>query len=183
MNAIKQAIDLKTYTIDPAHTRLGFVVRHLGFTKVRGSFESFEGTIKLDPEDLGTIEADVEIEASSITTNEVKRDNHLRSEDFFHVEKYPKLSFKSKEVRNVKDDAFTLIGDLTIHGVTKEVELLGELVGQGKDPWGGDRVGFEARTLINRKDYGLNWNVALEAGGFLVGEDVEIVLEVQAIAE
>jgi polyisoprenoid-binding protein YceI len=181
MNTITQEIALSTYNVDPAHSRLGFIVRHLGFSKVRGSFEEFEGTIRMDADDLATLETEATIKTASISTNEEKRDAHLRSEDFFDAEKHPKLTFQSTDVHDVDGNSFKLKGDLTIRGVTKEVELLGEMLGEGPDPWGGTRVGFEARTIINRKDFGLNWNVALEAGGFLVGEDVEIVLEVQAV--
>lgn len=172
--------DVQTYTIDPAHSRLGFVVRHLGFSKVRGSFEQFEGTIHLNPGDLSTLEAEATAKTETITTNDEKRDAHLRSADFFESETYPTITFKSTGVKGVSGSTFTLVGDLTIHGVTKRVELEGEYLGEGKDPWGGTRVAFEAQTTINRKDYGLNWNVALEAGGFLVSEDVQILLEIQA---
>jgi polyisoprenoid-binding protein YceI len=182
-NTLTQEVALATYDIDSAHSRLGFIARHLGFSKVRGSFETFEGSIRMEPGDLSTLQAEATIETASITTNEEKRDNHLRSADFFDAEKYPNLTFQSTRIHDVEGNSFKMVGDLTIHGVTKEVELLGERLGEGPDPWGGTRVGFEARTLINRKDFGLNWNVALEAGGFLVGEDIEIVLEIQAVKE
>ena len=172
--------DVQTYTIDPSHSRLGFVVRHLGFSKVRGAFEQFEGTVRLNPGDLSTLDAEATVQAETISTNEAKRDAHLRSADFFEVEKYPTITFKSTGVRNVSGDQFTLVGDLTMHGVTKSVALSAEFLGAGKDPWGGTRVAFEAQTKVNRKDFGLNWNVALEAGGWLVSEDVQIVLEIQA---
>ncbi|HYE57576.1 MAG TPA: YceI family protein [Rhodothermales bacterium] len=175
--------DLQTYTIDATHSRVGFTVRHLGFSKVRGAFEQVEGIVRFDGSDLSTLEAEATIQAESITTNEPKRDAHLRSADFFEVETYPTLTFKSTEVKNVSDDAFTLVGTFTMHGVTKTVELQGEFLGTTQDPWGGTRVGFEAKTKVNRKDYGLNWNVALEAGGFLVSEDVEITLEIQAVLQ
>lgn len=180
-NTLTQDVALASYNIDSAHSRLGFVARHLGFSKVRGSFETFEGTIRMEPDDISTLEAQATIETASITTNEEKRDDHLRSEDFFDAEKYPNLTFRSTKVHDVDGNSFKMVGNLTIHGVTKEVELLGERLGEGPDPWGGTRVGFEARTLINRKDFGLSWNVALETGGFLVGEDIEIVLEIQAV--
>lgn len=181
MNTLTQEVTADTYNVDPAHSRLGFVVRHLGFSKVRGSFENFEGTIRMNPDDLSSLKAEAVIETSSISTNEEKRDAHLRSEDFFDAENHPELTFRSTEIVDVDGTSFRMKGRLTMRGVTKSVELLGEMLGEGPDPWGGTRVGFEARTLINRKDFGLNWNVALEAGGFLVGEDVEIVLEVQAV--
>ena len=181
MNTQMQEVALDTYAIDPAHSTLGFVVRHLGFSKVRGSFEDFEGVVQLDGDDLTTLEAHATIDAASISTNEAKRDAHLRSQDFFDVENHPKLKFESTEVFDVDGTSFKMKGSLTMHGVTKEVDLVGEFLGEGPDPWGGIRAGFEARTIVNRKDFGLNWNVALEAGGFLVGEDVEIVLEIQAV--
>ena len=171
---------VRTYAVDPSHSRLGFVVRHLGFSKVRGAFEQFEGTVHLDPADLSTLRAEATAQTESINTNDAKRDVHLRSGDFFEVETYPTVTFKSTGVKNVSGDAFTLAGELTMHGVTKSIELKGEFLGEGKDPWGGTRIAFEASTTINRKDYGLNWNVALEAGGLLVSEDVQIVLEIQA---
>ncbi len=171
---------VQTYTIDPSHSRLGFVVRHLGFSKVRGSFSHFEGTVRADPTDLSTLSATATIQASTISTNDAKRDEHLRSGDFFEVEKFPTLTFESTGVQGVSGSRFTLVGSLTMHGVTREVEMEAEFLGEGQDPWGGTRVAFEAQTTVNRKDFGLNWNVALEAGGFLVSEDVQIVLEIQA---
>lgn len=177
------ATDVTTYTIDPAHSRFGFVVRHMGFSKVRGSFESFEGSVRMVDGDLATLEATAQADADSVTTQDEKRDAHLRSEDFFHVEKYPHLTFESTEVKNVEGDGFTLVGDLTIHGVTKTVEFQAVHLGTGQDPWGGTRAAFEAETTINRKDFGLNWNTVLEAGGVLVSEDVRIVLEIQAVEQ
>ena len=180
MNTTTQDVAVQTYAIDPSHSRMGFVVRHLGFSKVRGSFEQMEGTIRLAPGDLSTLEAEGSVQTASISTNETKRDEHLRSADFFEADAHPTLTFRSTAVRDVKGDTFTLVGDLTMRGVTKSVAFEGEYLGEGGDPWGGTRVAFEARAKVNRKDWGLNWNVALEAGGFLVSEDVEIVLESQA---
>lgn len=177
------ATDVTTYTIDPAHSRFGFVVRHLGFSKVRGSFEEFEGSIRMVDGDPSTIEASATAAAESVSTQDEKRDGHLRSEDFFDVEKYPELTFESTDVRNVEGDGFTLVGDLTIHGVTKTVEFQAVHLGTGPDPWGGTRVAFEAETTVNRKDFGLNWNAVLETGGVLVSEDVRIVLEIQAVEQ
>ncbi|HLT47668.1 MAG TPA: YceI family protein [Rubricoccaceae bacterium] len=183
MSTTTQDVAIQTYIVDPAHSRLGFVVRHLGFSKVRGAFEQFEGTVRMAPGDLSTLEAEATVQTQSITTNEEKRDAHLRSADFFEVDAYPTITFKSTEVRDVNGNRFTLVGDLTMHGVTKRVALEGEFLGEGPDPWGGTRVAFEAGTTINRKDFGLNWNVALETGGWLVSEDVEIVIEVQAVLQ
>lgn len=170
-----------TYQIDPAHSEVGFVVRHMGFSKVRGRFERFEGTIKGDPSEIESLDTHVEIDAKSITTDEQKRDEHLRSNDFLDIENNPKIVFQSRRVKDVDGRNFTVEGDLSIRGVTKRVDLKGTFLGEGKDPWGGTRVGFEATTTVNRKDFGVNWNAALETGGFLVGDNVEIHLDVQAV--
>ena len=170
-----------TYAIDPAHSRAGFAVRHLGFSKVRGHFPSFSGTIELDPSDLNTLTAQASIDAATITTADEKRDAHLRSSDFFDVEEHPTLTFNALEARGVNGERVTVVGDLTMRGVTRTVELDAVFLGEAKDPWGGDRIAFEAQTTVNRKDFGLNWNAVLETGGFLVGEDVEITLEIQAV--
>ncbi|HLA64920.1 MAG TPA: YceI family protein [Rhodothermales bacterium] len=174
-------VAVQTYTIDPSHSRMGFVVRHLGFSKVRGAFEQFEGTVRMDPSDLSTLQTAGSVQTASITTNEEKRDAHLRSADFFEADTYPTLTFTSTGVSGVSGESFTLAGDLTMRGITHPVTLQAEYLGEGGDPWGGTRVAFEAKTKVNRKDWGLNWNVALEAGGFLVSEEVEIVLEIQAV--
>ncbi len=175
--------DVTTFAIDPTHSRVGFVVRHLGFSKVRGSFETFEGSVQMEGDDLSTLRTEAVIQAASVNTNEPKRDGHLRSADFFETDTYPTLTFTSTGVDEVSGNAFTLRGDLTMHGVTKPVAFKAEFLGTAGDPWGGSRVGFEATTKVNRKAFGLNWNVALEAGGWLVSEDVEIILEVQAVQQ
>lgn len=178
MNNVQSSV--ATYAIDPSHSRLGFTVRHLGFSKVRGAFEQFEGVVEVDPNDLSTLKANGVGHASSITTNDAKRDEHLRSPDFFEAEVHPQLTFKSTGIKDVSGNEFTLVGDLTMRGVTKSIELKGEFLGTGRDPFGNDKVALEARTTINRKDYGLNWNAALETGGVLVSEKVDIELEIQA---
>ena len=174
---------VQTFTIDPSHSRMGFTVRHMGFSKVRGSFETFEGSVRLSPGDLNTLEASATIQAASITTNEPKRDAHLRSGDFFDADTHPTVTFRSTGVKNISGSRFTLVGELTMRGVTKTVELQGEYLGEGQDPWGGTRVAFDARTEVNRKEFGLNWNAILETGGVLVSELVEIHLEVQAVLQ
>lgn len=174
---------LQTFTIDPQHSRLGFAVRHMGFSKVRGSFEQFDGVVRMAPDELDTLEAEATVQADSITTGTEDRDEHLRSDDFFAVDSHPTITFESREVRPLSEDTFTLVGDLTIRGVTKRVELDGEYLGEGTDPWGGTRIAFEAETTINRKDWELNWNQVLEAGGVLVSETVNVELEVQAVLE
>ena len=171
---------VQTFTIDPSHSRLAFAVRHLGFSRVRGSFEQFEGTLRMAGGDLSTLEADASIDASSITTGDATRDNHLRTADFFLVEEHPEITFKSTGVKNVSGKRFTLVGEFTLRGVTKTIELEGEYLGSGKDPWGNTKIAFEASTAVNRKEYGLSWNAALESGGFLVGDNVELTLEIQA---
>lgn len=168
------------YSIDPAHTSVEFVVRHLMITKVRGRFAAVDGQVELAPgSDLPT-KITATIDAGSIDTREDQRDAHLRSADFFDVERYPKLIFESTRVDGTPDD-FTLDGKLTIHGVTRDVTLEGSFEGRVGDPWGGVRVGYTARGKINRKDFGLNWNAALETGGVVVGDEVRIELNVQAV--
>jgi polyisoprenoid-binding protein YceI len=152
-------------------------------SKVHGQFTSWTGEIQLDDADLARSSVKVEIDVASIHTNEEKRDAHLRSADFFDAEKFPKLTFVSKSVLGEAGKVTQVIGDLTIHGVTKQVTLDVEDLGRQKDPWGGERVGYEAKTSISRKEFGLHWNVALETGGVLVGDKIEIILEVEAVAE
>ncbi|HEY2743816.1 MAG TPA: YceI family protein [Polyangia bacterium] len=171
---------MATWTFDNVHSIVGFSVRHLMISKVRGHFNKWGGTFEYDPKNPSATKIDVTIEAASIDTREEKRDAHLRSPDFFDVEKYPTLTFKSTSVSGSGEE-LVLHGDLTIHGVTKAVQLKVESLGTTKDPWGGERAGFSASTSVNRKDFGLHWNVALEAGGVLVGEKVEIGIEVEAI--
>lgn len=169
-----------TYTIDKAHSEATFQVRHL-LTKVRGRFSDFEGIIQYDPHQPDRSSVTATIQAASIDTNEADRDKHLRSADFFGVDQFPTLTFRSTRVTKKGNDTFDVAGDLTIHGVTKPVTLNVSFLGQAKDPWGHERLGFEAETTINRKDFGLTWNAALETGGFLVGDDVKITLSVQAL--
>ena len=175
------AIAPKTsYSIDKAHSEVTFQVRHL-ITKVRGRFSDFSGTIEYDEGHPELSSVDVAVQAVSIDTNERDRDTHLRSADFFDVEKFPVLAFRSTDIRRKADDRFELTGDLTIHGVTRSVRFDVSYLGKAKDPWGNERVAFEADTTINRKDFGLTWNAALETGGFLVGDDVTVSVSVQAI--
>jgi len=170
------------YALDPAHTTLEFVVRHLMITKVRGRFTGFDGRIEMTAGSQLPKSASVTIETASIDTREEQRDAHLRSADFFDAEKYPQLFFKSTRIEGTPD-AFTMHGDLTIHGVTREVALTGTFEGSTNDPWGGTRVGYAAHGTINRKDFGLAWNAALETGGVVVGDEVRIELNVEAILQ
>lgn len=172
------------YVIDPSHTSVGFTVRHLMVTKVRGSFEKVSGTVKYDPNEPEKIVIDATIDAASINTREAKRDEHLRSPDFFDVAKHPTLTFKSKKAKVLGKGKLEVIGDLTIRGVTKEVTLQVEGLDQEiKDPWGNVRRGATATTRINRKDFGLAWNQVLETGGVMVGEDVDIQIDVELIRQ
>lgn len=173
---------LTQFDFDLSHSSVAFVARHLVFTKVRGTFGKWGGSLALDLADLTKSQVSVEIETATIDTREEKRDAHLRSPDFFDADKFPKMTFVSKRIEK-NGDAYRLVGDLTIRGVTKEVSLDTTFEGGSKDPWGGDRVAFSASTKIQRKDWGLNWNMALEAGGVLVGESVEIVLDIQAVQQ
>lgn len=179
MNTVAQ--DVKTFKIDPSHSRLGFAVRHMGFSKVRGSFEEFHGVVSMAEGDLESLQAEGAVQTASVNTGDAKRDEHLRSPDFFDANEHPEITFSSMQARDVSGDSFTLEGEFSMHGVTKTIELDAVFLGSGTDPWGGTRVAFEARTKINRKDYGLNWNAVLETGGLLVSNDVEIVLEIQAV--
>lgn len=175
------ASSLSTWTIDTPHTEAGFAVRHLMISTVRGRFTDVEGSIQFDPNDLTTGSADITIKAASIDTREAQRDAHLRSADFFDVEKFPVLTFKSRRVQAVKGESFQLVGDLTIKDVAREAILDVENHGVQNDPWGGQRSGFTAKTSINRKDYGLVWNLLLESGGLTVGEEVKITLDLELI--
>jgi polyisoprenoid-binding protein YceI len=169
------------WNIDGSHSTAEFSVRHLMITNVKGRFGTLSGTVDYDPEKPEASQIDVTIDATSIDTRDEKRDAHLRSPDFFDTEKFPSLTFKSTSVKKT-DDGFAATGDLTIHGVTKSVTL--EVEGpseSNKDPWGNTRIGASATAKINRKDFGLNWNAALEAGGVLVGEQVKISIEVSLV--
>lgn len=171
---------LTKFDFDLGHSAVAFVARHLVFTKVRGTFGKWGGTLELDLADLTRSRVTVRIETASIDTHEEKRDAHLRSGDFFDVERFPTMTFDSKRIEKT-EGGYRLVGDLTIRDVTKEVALDTVFEGTSKDPWGNDRIAFSAATKIQRKDWGLAWNMALETGGVLVGETVEIVLDVEAI--
>ena len=174
---------MTTYTIDGSHSHASFTVRHLMVSNVRGEFQRFSGTVSYDDANPAAASVEVSLEAASISTNEEKRDAHLRSADFFDVEKFPTLTFKSTAAK-AHGDGLALTGDLTIHGVTRSVLLtVEEITGEQKDPWGSTRRGAVATTKIKRSDFGLGWNVALEAGGILVGDDVKISLEVELIKQ
>jgi polyisoprenoid-binding protein YceI len=173
-----------TYAVDPAHSSVSFRIRHL-FSSVTGRFEKFEGKIVYDEKDAKKSAASGSIDTASINTNVAKRDEHLKSPDFFDVAKYPQITFETTAVSDISADGKSgkLNGNLTMHGVTKPVVLDATILGMGKDPQGKERIGLHATTKLNRKDYGLTWNKALESGGALVGDDVTIELDVEAVRE
>ena len=171
-----------TWNIDPVHTHVEFKVRHMMITNVKGQFTGVTGVLTLDEQDITKSHVQASIDAASINTREADRDTHLKSADFLDVEKFPTLTFASTRVTRTGEGELQVEGDLTIHGVTRRVEFSVEGPTQpGKDPWGNTRIGWTATTKINRKDFGLTWNAALETGGILVGEDVTITSDVEAI--
>jgi polyisoprenoid-binding protein YceI len=176
--------DLKgTYVIDVAHSRLGFSARYAMVTKVRGGFSQFEGTAQLDGDDPAASKVDITIQAASFDSGEQTRDNHVKSADFLDVENYPTLSFTSTDVKVTGPETFDLTGNLTIKDHTHPITIPFSYLGTVKDPFGNVRSGFEGETTINRRDYGIVWNAALEAGGVLVGENVTLDFEISAIQQ
>jgi len=173
---------MKHLLIDKAHSEATFQVRHL-ITKVRGRFTDFEGAIDADEADPSKSSVTFTIRADSIDTGAPDRDKHLKSEDFFLTEKYPTIDFSSTSVKKLADSEYSVAGNLTIRGVTRPVTLTVTALGSATDPWGNVKEGFETETTINRKDYGLNWNAALETGGFLVGDEVKVSLSIQAAVQ
>lgn len=169
------------WSIDTTHSEVGFWVRHMMVSKVRGQFKRWSATVSLaDEGNIGGAGVTAQIETASVDTREEQRDGHLRSPDFLDAEKYPHMTFTSKAITGSKE-RYTVKGDLTLHGVTKEIDLDVSFLGKGKDPWGNDRLGFHAETTLNRKDFGLGWNQVLELGGVLVGEEVHVEIEVQLV--
>jgi polyisoprenoid-binding protein YceI len=170
-----------TYTIDPSHTQVGFVARHAMVTKVRGAFNDFAGTAVFDAADPAATTVAVTIQAASIDTRNAQRDDHLRSNDFLAMAEHPELTFVSTGFRQTGEDSFDLTGDLTVRGVTNSITVPFTYQGTATDPFGNLRVGFEGSVTINRKDYGVSWNAALETGGFLVSDKVVLEFDVSAI--
>jgi polyisoprenoid-binding protein YceI len=170
-----------TWNFDLSHSSVNFHVRHLMVSKVHGRFAAWGGTLVIDNADITKSRVEVTIETASVDTKEEKRDAHLRSPEFFDSEKHPTMTFVSTSVTPKDDNELEVIGNLTIAGTTKPVKLTVESAGTVKDPWGGTRAGFSARTTINRKDFGLHYNAVLEAGGVVIGEKVEITLEIEAV--
>lgn len=171
-----------TYRIDPAHTAVTFKIRHL-FTSVSGRFTMFEGRIVFDESTPLETKVEGSIDAASINTDNEKRDKHLRSPEFFDVATYPKITFTTSRIDEVTGKTAKLHGTLSMHGVERPIVLDATFLGAGKDPWGNERAGFRGTTTINRKDFGLTWNKRLETGGFLVGDEVEIEIEAEALRQ
>ncbi len=175
-----EALAIDKYVVDQAHTSVGFSVKHMVITNVKGKFKQFDGVIMYDENDITKTSVSGSIPVASIDTGNERRDDHLRSEEFFHAEKYPEITFESKKVVK-RDDGYVMIGDITIRGVTKEIEVPFEVVGKITDPMGNTRIGIEAQTTINRQDFGVSWNKALEGGGLIAADDVKVELDVEAI--
>jgi len=167
----------QTFTLDRNHTRLEFSAKHMMVTTVRGSFEDFTGAVELENDDPTSARASATVKTASIWTGVEMRDNHLRSDDFFGVEKYPEMSFQSTAVEKTGENTYKVTGDLTIRDVTRPITLDVEIEGQIIDPYGNERVGLSARGRLNRKDWGLNWNQAIEAGGVVVSDNINIAVE------
>ncbi|MGH9264687.1 MAG: YceI family protein [Acidimicrobiales bacterium] len=170
-----------TYAIDPSHSRVGFVARHAMVTKVRGSFNEFSGSGHFDAENPTNSSLRVTIQAASIDTRNADRDAHLRGNDFFDMDQYPEITFASTSVEQVEAETFRVAGDLTMRGVTRPVTVELEFTGAAVDPYGNQRIGIEGATVVNRKDWGISWNAALDAGGMLVSEKVTLEFEISAI--
>jgi polyisoprenoid-binding protein YceI len=170
---------LTTWQIDPTHTDVEFSVRHLMIANTKGRFATVSGTVSLDETSPAAPAVDVSIDAASIDTRNAQRDTHLRSADFFDAERHPTLTFRSRSLSGDPSGSFTLVGDLTIRGITREVVLSGELEGRGDDPWGNERLGYSASGTIDRREFGLTWNQVLEAGGVAVGHDVKITINTE----
>src|SRR5260221_8367563 len=167
------------WAVDPSHSSVSFTARHMIVAKVRGTFTRWSASVALDEEDLTRSKIEATIETASIDTREPKRDEHLRSADFLDVEKFPEMVYRSKKIEKLSSESYRVLGDLTIRGVMREIPLEVEYGGRMKDPWGNERAVFTGTTTIERKDFGLTWNVALETGGVLVGDKVGIEIEVE----
>ena len=172
-----------SWVIDASHSEITFSVRHMMISNARGRFENFSGTVDFNEQEPAKTLIDVQIDAASINTRDAQRDAHLKSADFLNVEEHPYLTFKSKRIELVNEMHARLVGDLTIRGVTNEVVLDVEYAGQSKSPWGSVSAGFSASTKINRKNWGLVWNVALETGGMLVSDEININIELEIIKQ
>jgi polyisoprenoid-binding protein YceI len=175
------AAKAEVYEIDPSHSTVGFKIRHLAISSVPGRFGDFSGTIEFDPKNIDKSHTEASIAIKSINTDNTKRDDHLKGADFFDAAKHPAISFKTTKVEPVSESTFKATGDLVMHGVTKPVTLDVEYTGSATDPWGNKRVGFAATTSLSRKDFGITWNKALDAGGVVLGDEVKVTLEIEGI--
>ncbi|MCL6516069.1 YceI family protein [Alicyclobacillus sp.] len=171
------------WKVDPTHSSVDFSIKHMVISRVKGTFHTFDAVIEADPEDLTTATIEFTVDVASVDTRNADRDNHLRSADFFDVENHPKMTFKATRIVKKSEGEYEVTGDLTIRGVTRPETFLVTYEGQGKDPWGGVRAGFSAHGTINRTDYGLKWNTPLETGGVLVGDQVQVSLEIEAVKQ
>lgn len=171
---------VSNWALDASHSSVDFSVRHMMIAQVKGSFNEFSAVITADPQDLTTASIQFNIELASVDTRSEDRDNHLRSADFFEVEKYPTMTFTSTNIEKVDEDEYKVTGDLSLHGVTRQETFTVTYEGTGKDPWGNEKVGFSVAGKLNRSDYGLTWNAALETGGVLVGDQIKVSLQIQA---
>ena len=169
-----------TWNVDPAHSKVSFAVKHMGIATVRGEFTGFEGSLEFGDDDSSP-KARGTVKAHTIDTNEPQRDAHLRSADFFDVEQHPEISFESTRIEPIDDDSFRITGNLTLHGITREIELQGEVQGTDTDPWGNERVGLEIIGQLSRGDYGMKFNQALGSGNMLVGDKVKLALDISAV--
>ncbi len=168
------------WVLDASHSSVDFTIRHMMIAKVKGTFHTFNAEIEADADDLTTASINFEVDLASIDTRNEDRDNHLRSGDFFEIEKHPKMTFKATNIKKTGSDTYDLTGDLTIRGVTRQETFNVTYEGAGKDPWGNEKAGFSAEGKINRSDYGLTYNAVLETGGVLIGDEVKVSLEIEA---
>lgn len=171
------------WIVDPTHSTIEFSVKHMMIAKVKGSFNKFEASILANPSDLTTAEIDFTVDVASIDTRNADRDNHLRSADFFEVEKNPTLTFKSTKIVKTDEDEYDVTGNVTLNGVTQEETFSITFEGQGKDPWGNEKAGFSGKGKVKRSDYGLTYNAALETGGVLIGDQITLTIEIEAAKE
>ncbi|MGE7593971.1 YceI family protein [Peribacillus frigoritolerans] len=171
------------WIVDPTHSAIEFSVKHMMIAKVKGSFNKFEASILANPSDLTTAEIDFTVDVASIDTRNADRDNHLRSADFFDVEKNPTLTFKSTKIVKTDEDEYDVTGNVTLNGVTREETFSITFEGQGKDPWGNEKAGFSGKGKVKRSDYGLTYNAALETGGVLIGDQITLTIEIEAAKE
>ncbi len=180
ITAVTTPVPTGTWDVDPSHSRVEFQVKHLGIATVRGHFAEFEGSLEVG-EDLGAATARGVVKVDSVNTNDAKRDDHLRSADFFDVEQNEHITFEAKDIVPTDEDTFEITGDLTLHGVTREIALKAEVTGTEEDPWGNERVGLEVTGQLNRGDYGMTFNQALGSGNMLVSDRVKLVLDISAV--